>query len=66
MTAIFTVAFFVMLIGVVIYLFTDPAKYPLRGSRIIDVGRIMFIIGLFVMLFCGCWGDKAVAGFFVK
>lgn len=66
MSAVFTLAFLVMLVGVLIYLLIDPARYPLRGARILHVADVMFCIGLFVLLFCGCWGQHTVASLFVK
>lgn len=42
-----TLPLIVCVIGLILYLFIDPA---LRGGRLLEIGRLMFWVGLFVTL----------------
>lgn len=53
----------VWVLGLVIWMINFPPSNT-RGARINDCGRSMFCIGIFVWLFCGCAGARALAALF--
>lgn len=56
-----TVAVVVLIVGLVLLFIPLDDTKPASG-RIREVGKIMFTIALFVILFCGCWGNHALVG----
>ncbi|MGH3427950.1 MAG: hypothetical protein ACRDQZ_10355 [Mycobacteriales bacterium] len=50
----------VLLLGFVLWMINFPPSNT-RGARLNDAGRLMFWTGLFVWLFCGCAGSRAIA-----
>lgn len=58
---VITLAVVVLIIGLVLIFIPLDESKP-SSARLHEVGRIMFSIALFVILFCGCWGNHAVVG----